>query len=387
MRLCNVNLMGTGGPQHIQVVAEKIKTVTADSRELSWQPRELTIELDHGLAFPGLINSHDHLDFNLFPQTGNGIYPNYTRWGHDIHQHNQESIREVQKIPQAMRIRWGLYKNLLNGVTTVVNHGPRLEISDPFITVLQNHHCLHSVHFEKHWKLKLNNPFSKQQPYVIHTGEGTDSLADKEIDELIRWNVLKKTLIAVHGVAMKPNQARAFKALVWCPASNYFLLNATADTLRLKKSTSILFGTDSALTAGWNLWEHLRMAKKTNGLTDPELFETLTSNPSIVWEQPLVGSLSAGKDADIVIAKPTGVPGWEGFYSLNPEDIRMVVQKGMVRLLDEEILNQFSENEFSLDQFSKISISGKVKYVYGDVPSLVAGVRQYDPHVHFPISL
>ena len=44
------------------------------------------------LHFPGLINSHDHLDFNLFPQTGNRIYNNYTEWGRDIHEQNKEAI-------------------------------------------------------------------------------------------------------------------------------------------------------------------------------------------------------------------------------------------------------------------------------------------------------
>ena len=52
------------------------------------------------LLFPGLINSHDHLDFNLFPQTGNRIYNNYTEWGKDIQYQNKETINAVLKIPQ-----------------------------------------------------------------------------------------------------------------------------------------------------------------------------------------------------------------------------------------------------------------------------------------------
>ncbi|HEY1165598.1 MAG TPA: hypothetical protein VGE90_10535, partial [Chitinophaga sp.] len=29
------------------------------------------LHFDNCIAFPGLINSHDHLDFDLFPQLGN----------------------------------------------------------------------------------------------------------------------------------------------------------------------------------------------------------------------------------------------------------------------------------------------------------------------------
>ncbi len=138
MRLCNVNIIGTEGLQHIRVGKGKIQAVTKNQKTLQNNPGEISIEFENAIAFPGLINSHDHLDFNLFPQTGNRIYNNYAEWGKDIHVQNKETINSVLKIPQHLRIQWGLYKNLLNGVTTVVNHGAKLKIRDTFITVLQN---------------------------------------------------------------------------------------------------------------------------------------------------------------------------------------------------------------------------------------------------------
>ena len=100
---------------------------------------------------------------------------------------------------------------------------------------------MHSIQFEKYWPLKLNNVFAKKQPYVIHAGEGTDAMAHKEIDTLIKINFFKKSLFAVHGVAMDEEQAKNFKGLVWCPDSNFFLLNATADIKRLKTKTTDSF--------------------------------------------------------------------------------------------------------------------------------------------------
>ena len=35
---------------------------------------------EDNICFPGLINSHDHLDFNSFPQLGNRIYKNYKQY-------------------------------------------------------------------------------------------------------------------------------------------------------------------------------------------------------------------------------------------------------------------------------------------------------------------
>ena len=386
MRLCNLNIIEIDGLQHIQVEKGKIKAITDDEKTLENIPKDWRIEFENAIAFPGLINSHDHLDFNLFPKLGNRIYNNYSEWGKDIHTQNKDVINAVLKIPLQLRTQWGLYKNLLNGITTVVNHGSKLKIANPFITVLQDNHSLHSIQFEKYWRLKLNNFFAKRQPYVIHIGEGTDEMAHKEIEALIKINFFKKSLFAVHGVAMDEEQAKNFKALVWCPDSNFFLLNATADIKRLKTKTRILFGTDSTLTADWNLWNHLRLARRTDLLNDRELFKTLTKTPSLAWEQNHTGAISINKNADIVIAKAIAGKGFDAFYSLNPKNIQFILHRGKIRLFDEEIKDQLMGYHFPISQFSKINVDGNWKYVYGDLPKLIKEVKGYYPQVNFPIS-
>src|SRR5215211_3746221 len=134
---------------------------------------ERHLYFDQALVFPGMINSHDHLDFNLFPRLGNRIYKNYLEWGDDIHKRNKPVIDAVLKIPQTIRTQLGMYKNLFNGITTVFNHGEQLQIQDPVIDVLQDRNSLHSVRLEKSWFRKLNNPFITKDPYVVHVGEGT----------------------------------------------------------------------------------------------------------------------------------------------------------------------------------------------------------------------
>jgi cytosine/adenosine deaminase-related metal-dependent hydrolase len=386
MRLCNLNIIESDRLQHIQVEKGKIKAITDNEKALQNIPKEWRIEFENAIAFPGLINSHDHLDFNLFPKLGNRIYNNYSEWGRDIHTQNKEVINAVLEIPHQLRTQWGLYKNLLNGITTVVNHGAKLKIADPFITVLQDNYSLHSIQFEKYWQLKLNNFFARKQPYVIHVGEGTDEMAHNEILTLIKKNFFNKSLFAVHGVAMDEEQAKNFKGLIWCPDSNFFLLNATADIKRLKTKTRILFGTDSTLTADWNLWDHLRLARKTGLISDRELFKTLTKTPSLAWGQNHTGAISINKNADIVIAKTVAGKGFDAFYSLNPKNIQLILHRGKIRLLDEEIKDQLMVYHFPISQFSKINVDGNWKYVYGNLQKLIREVKGYYPQVNFPIS-
>ena len=385
MILHNVNILGEEGLQHIRVDDEKIKAVTPEW-ELAKNKGEISIKFNNAVAFPGLINSHDHLDFNLFPLLGNQIYRNYAEWGRDIHEKNKEAISAVLKVPRELRTQWGLYKNLLNGITTVINHGERLEITNDIITVFQDCYSLHSIQFEKDWKYKLNQVFSGEWPYVIHIGEGTDTLSKKEIRTFIKWNFLKKKVIAVHAVSMNEKQAENFLAVVWCPASNYFLLNATAAINMLKKKTKIIFGTDSTLTAGWNLWEQLRLARKQQMINDAELFDALTATASSVWGLN-AGAIAKDKTADIVVAlKKDNENTMDAFYLLNPEDILLVLHKGNINLFDEKLKDQLLENGISIAAFSKIQIKEVCKYIRGDLPGLIKQVQQYAPHINFPVA-
>jgi len=346
-------------------------------------PAGFNLTFDNAVIFPGLINSHDHLDFNLFPALGDRIYNNYTEWGRHLHKDHVAAINEVLKIPIALREQWGIYKNLLCGVTTVVNHGKRLKVKTDLITVYEDCQSIHSVQFEKKWKLALNNPFKKKLQAVIHTGEGTDRSSHTEINKLIRWNLLKRELIGVHGVAMNEAQSKAFKALVWCPGSNYFLLGDTAPVNLLKKHTTLLFGTDSTLTGSWNMWEHIYLAHKTSFLTDRELYDTLTVNAAETWNLDS-GEIAEGKTADLVIAKmKPGMAGADTFFAVDPEDILLVLHKGKISLFDEELYPQLKG--IIMEDYSRVYLNGTCKCVYGNLATLMKEIREYHPKVVFPV--
>jgi cytosine/adenosine deaminase-related metal-dependent hydrolase len=389
MRLSELLIPGKQGTWSIDIREGKIMSVTASA---SSEPH---LSFNGALAFPGLINSHEHLDFNLFPQLGNRVYTNYRDWGPDIHANNKAEIQAVLKIPLPLRIQWGIYKNLLNGFTTVVNHGSRLSIINSPITVHQDCYNIHSVGFGSHWKWELNHPFKRSSPFVFHVGEGTDDLARTEISRLLRWNLFKRSLIGVHGVAMTEEQAKGFRALVWCPASNYFLLDRTAPISRLKEKTSILFGTDSTLTAPWDAWCQIRLARQEGAATDEELFDMLTTAPAAAWGLADRGNLEAGKKADLVISRPVstnnpagtnnpaaGLNHWDSFYSTTPSDILLVLSGGNIVLFDPSLKPLLEKAGLLHGEFHPAGPGGK--YIPCDLMGLMDGIRSYYPAVPFP---
>ncbi len=387
MQLSNLSPIPSGEKVDILIEDGEISSVSKHWDSLSDVSNSIQIKFEDAIVFPGLINSHDHLDYNSFPQLGNKVYNNYVKWGEDIHKQNKDVINKVLKIPKELRVKWGIYKNLLNGITTVVNHGPKLQVDNDLITVWQECHTLHSVQLEKKWKIKLNLPFVKRQAFAVHIGEGTDASADKEIDELITWNLFNRELIGIHAIAMNEKQAEKFKAIVWCPDSNYFLIGKTAAISKLKHKTKILFGTDSTVSSNWNLWEHLRLARQEKMVDDVELFNMLTNVAADVWGITGCGALIKDSVADIVVAKnKKGISGMDSFFALNPEDILMVVHNGQILLFDEEVLPQLSNSGMALNAFHKIAIKGISKYVIGNLPELIKSIKEYYPEANFPVT-
>ena len=385
MILNNVILINNRQPVNISIKGRHIGTVSPN--EVSMVTDDLQFDFQNAIAFPGLINSHDHLEFNCFSALGNRIYNNYTEWGKHIHKNYRNDINDVLKIPVSLRAKWGMYKNLLAGVTTVINHGPVLKIDDPLLSIRQEFQNLHSVKFQQNWKWRLNNPFLRKKVCVIHTGEGTDLASSKEIDELLRWNLWKRELIGVHGVAMNAEQAKKFKALVWCPVSNRFLLNRDASVARLKGITRVVFGTDSTLTGSWNVWDHLRSARTKKQVSDVELFDMVTRAPARLWNSHS-GEIRYGKRADIVIAKKRNdIPTWDDFYGTNPEDILMVMHKGRIRLFDSQFFSQLKNSNFDVSRYFPVTISDTIKFVEGDLPELMASIKYYHPKAAFPCDI
>ncbi len=337
-----------------------------------------SLDLQGALVFPGLINSHDHLTLNLYPLIKSRLYKNYREWAADVQNNYQTTIRQIEKIPKELRFLYGAYKNLINGATSLVQHGSCYTTPyPPLIDVDCSTYPLHSLAFEKKWALKLWRKMDK--PLVLHLGEGIGHVAASEIRRFFRWNWSQRKIIAVHGLALQPAQAARLQALIWCPESNLQLYGQTAAVDQLKARVPILFGSDSTLSASWNLWEHLRNARRLGMLSDRELFQSLTSSPANIWRYRQKGKIQPGRLADLVVAKKKRAPIWEAFYAISPEDILLVVKNGKVVLCDDVWLPKILKTELATDYYWTINVSGGKKHIAANLPALLKQIQEYCP--------
>ena len=338
------------------------------------------INFNDALAFPGLFNAHDHLEFNLFPRLRSRIYKDYLEWGNDIHKMYSTEINSALKIPIELRMKFGMIKNLLNGITTVMHHGNNtVKKSDQIINVFNGYNYLHSVSLEKNWRIKLNL-VTNNLPFVIHLGEGVGKTVENEVNKLFRWNLFKRKIIAVHGISLNTNHADKLAAIIWCPDSNLFLYNKTAIISELKNRMPVLFGTDSNLTSDPNFWNQLRSARKLNALNDEELINSLTSLPGKLLGIKNNGKIEKGYNADIVVVRKKNENNYDSFFNNDPEDILLIIRDGKVILFDESL-----KQECEYLNFQKSKIRGSIKFTSKEIVEVIKKLE--DSKVQLPLEI
>jgi cytosine/adenosine deaminase-related metal-dependent hydrolase/ubiquinone/menaquinone biosynthesis C-methylase UbiE len=300
---------------------------------------ESSLDLSGFFLLPGLINAHDHLEFSLFPNIGNGPYQNAAEWARDIHENHAALIERQRKVPRPVRLWWGGIRNLLCGVSTVCHHNPLspdlLHPGFP-LRVVSDFGWAHSLSLDP----QLASKFAKSPsdaPFILHAAEGVDPESSEEVFELDRMRALDERTVLVHGLACTPVAAalinRRLAAVILCPTSNKFLFHRFPSFSLVHSLNKVILGSDSPLTAAGDLLDEIRFAHTEIGLHANAVYGMVTSQAAdILRLRRGEGRLRPGSIADILVVRDSGLSPAETVAQLTIDQVELVIAAGRIQL-------------------------------------------------------
>lgn len=338
------------GPDGIFASSLRIENNRIVALNESPRRNDVPVNLHGAFIFPGLINSHEHLEHNHYGRVKfREKYANASEWIEDMSPRLQSDPRllDGKSRPLADRLFIGGLKNLLSGTTTIAHHNPlyrQLRRTFP-VRVVQNYSWAHSLYLQDGnagangekagGVLARYRATPKKFPFVIHLAEGVDEMARAEFHGLEVIGCLDSNTVLVHGIGLSLDNwihlTKLGAGLIWCPASNMFLFGQTIPARQFLDSgglEQLALGSDSRLTGSRDLLDEIRLAFKACRVTPYEIFCMVTRSSARLLRLPYAGKLAAGLPADLLIIPPLKIDPFETLVQSCRKDILLVAING-----------------------------------------------------------
>lgn len=327
-----------------------------------------------GIIFPGLIDLHNHTQWNVFPRWNAGkMFSNRYEWRF----HSEDYFKKVRDPSQALTPNffcdmntYGEARALVGGTTSIMVTNPapcirglvrNLDHYSGFygdgetgherirhVLEIRSQHPTNSEAANKQIAVLLEQvrqdlAADRLDAFLIHLSEGkaSDPLSKEEFKILSQTErLLTKKTVIIHGVAIGPAEFQMMRdagaSLVWSPRSNIELYGETADiAAALDKGVKVALAPDWAISGSSNMLDELRYAAQWNDkhlagrLTDRDLVEMATRIPAeMVGIAGKVGSIREGLYADLLVISGDHSKPYRALIEARPADVELVMIGG-----------------------------------------------------------
>ncbi|MEO8393170.1 MAG: amidohydrolase family protein [Chloroflexota bacterium] len=328
------------------------------------------IEVDtNGIIFPGLIDLHNHVSWNVFPRwDAGGTFSDPDQWRNTPDYQNKIGLPYNHLIDAGKFCDMNTYgelRALVGGVTSILATASsnciaglvrNLDNSSGFYTWPANdsQHIVSDVFFPQNPQAILNHfQESGFRAYLLHVAEGSDAAARQQFTQLTSSGLLTAKTVIVHGSALVDVDFQAMDtagaSLVWSPRSNVELYGETTDVrAAINDGVRVALAPDWAITGSSNLLDEVRYAADWNAnsldgfLTDQQLVAMVTSVPAaMVGIDDKVGAIRQGAYADLVVISGDAADPYGAFVQSSAQNVQLVLINGTPIYGDPDLMAHF----------------------------------------------
>ncbi|MEP6860173.1 MAG: amidohydrolase family protein [Deltaproteobacteria bacterium] len=365
----------------VLVEADKITCVDAGTAcEAMPNASGATIIDTKGVIAPGLIDTHNHILFDIFDDSDwhpAQLYQDHDQWPNEPRYNAMLDVKQCLVDDSQGRPAWcamtpygtsagslrcevdkfGELKGLVAGTTSIVGLPGTSAACFGSLTrsvdVAQNELGVDQVQTSALYPpsdpngVCTNYASGKTTAFLLHAGEGVDAKAAAEFDRLGTMTTTPNCLYApqtaiTHGTAFTPAQFATMASfdmkLIWSPHSNVSLYGTTADIpSALDAGVKISLAPDWSMGGSQNLLEELRFADAWDNahwndrLAPQDLVTMVTRRGAqVLGLDATLGSLEVGKIADISVFTGTAAAPYDAIVAAKPASVRLVMVGGVV---------------------------------------------------------
>ena len=371
----------------VLVVGDAIACVSV-ACDLDPEAAGATVINTHGIIYPGFIDTHNHILFDVFNNDDwlpSKAYENHNQWPNEASYKLMKAASEhlisssegaglkceVQKYGEIKGLLGGstsilgapkgspqkCYQSLARSIDGQFNDLPDMD-APPFpepeggcTAPASADHIQTAVALPTAsgvTSVLANFDTCKTWAYVAHVAEGvpTNASAYNEWTKLVSLGLEKHQVTVVHGTALGLDEfnlmADAQMNLTWSPRSNIALYDfstqidlalQTTDELNISLAPDWSMGGSSNLLDELNFAHAFDVANWGEVLSAKQLTRMVTINPAkALGLDHVLGSIEEGKLADLVVLSGDTTQPWEALIAARPSQVQMVMVNGVILL-------------------------------------------------------
>jgi 5-methylthioadenosine/S-adenosylhomocysteine deaminase len=326
------------------------------------KPKNVRAVETGGVVLPGLLDMHNHPDFNVFaPWEPPEVFANRYKWRdsplyEDLIKAPNRAMNEQLKIPGA-RLGYAEIRAMVGGVTAIQGMNglgdskePLVRNVDRFIfgehrarTIIDLPAKVDGFGWDSYAAILKGIEEHRVDAFYVHLAEGMreDPVSRAEFAKLKGFEGLRPQTVIIHGTALTPAElgeaAEAGAKLVWSPQSNLRLYRQTTDIkAALDAHLPVCLGADWMPSGSMSLLGEMRVAANqlhTQGVavTAKMLVDMVTSVAAkVAGLEADLGTLAPGRPADLVVLSRLAEDAYDSVLAADARDVDLVVIGGDV---------------------------------------------------------